>query len=39
MPGIDQCAAQALLAEIGPKAAAFATPEQLASCNRRLSRQ
>jgi transposase len=31
MPGIDQCAAQALLAEIGPKAAAFTTPEQLAS--------
>ena len=31
MPGVDQCAAQALLAEIGPRAAAFATPEQLAS--------
>jgi len=31
MPGIDQCAAQALLAEIGPKAGAFNTPEQLAS--------
>jgi len=31
MPGIDQCAAQALLAEIGPKAAAFTAPEQLAS--------
>jgi transposase len=31
VPGIDLCAAQALLAEIGPRAAAFATPEQMAS--------
>jgi transposase len=31
MPGIDQCAAQALLAEIGPRAGAFTTPGQLAS--------
>src|SRR5271154_1193287 len=31
VPGIDLCAAQALLAEIGPGAAAFATPEQMAS--------
>ncbi len=31
VPGIDLCAAQALLAEIGPRAAAFATAEQLAS--------
>ena len=31
IPGIDQCAAQALPAEIGPKAAAFTNPEQLAS--------
>jgi hypothetical protein len=38
MPGTDQCAAQALLAEIGPKATAFTTPEQLASWTR-LSRQ
>jgi len=31
MPGIDLCAAQSILAEIGPRAAAFHTPEQLAS--------
>jgi transposase len=31
LPGVDHCAAQALPAEIGPRAAAFATPEQFAS--------
>lgn len=31
MPGIDLAAARELLAEIGPTAAAFASPEQLSS--------
>jgi len=31
MPGIDLCAAQELLAQIGPRAAAFATADQFAS--------
>ena len=31
IPGVDWCAAQALLAEIGPGATAFPSPEQLAS--------